>query len=206
MRSGAVRHHDRHVESICSPVDVIEFHGAVAQLGHMTELFCRVLADFLSRYPPRLACRKSGHWHEDFQLERAHGLRLLCPAPASDVQIGKPPTSRIDSNSSNRYIWVIDGQGIPYILEEPTVVIKSSLPKHTNLTGGGHACMGGEMWFACESSLYISGGSGRYPPMDSHQMSSAAKVFESLAYNVISLGWDQAAGTARRYWEVGDFS
>ena len=132
LRPGVVRLHYRHVKLTCSPVDLVEFHGAIAQLGHMTEQFCKVLADFLSLCPPRPACRKSDRCHEDFKLEHAHGLRLLCPAPASNVRMGKPPTSRIDLNSSNRCIWVIDGQGIPYILEGPTEVINSSLPKHTN--------------------------------------------------------------------------
>lgn len=57
------------------------------------------------------------------------------------------------------------------------------------------------MWFASKCDLYVSGGSGRYPAADSQQLGAAAEVFESLGYEVISLGWDEETGFAKRHWE-----
>ena len=70
--------------------------------------------------------------------------------------------------------------------------------KHTNLTGGGEAYLGGELWFTSETSLYLSGGSGRYPPRDATQLEEATEVFRSFGYEVISLGWDHEARRALR--------
>ena len=104
------------------------------------------------------------------------GLRRLHQAPAIDILIGAPPRARNDSR--NRYLWVIDDTGIPYILEAQLLALNGELPKHTNLTGGGRAYLGGELWFSDRSSLFMSGGSGRYPPANAEQLDDAAQVFE----------------------------
>ena len=161
----------------------------------------QVLGEFLRRYPPEAPSIPSDAPPQDFQLTPKHGLRILSPAPATDILAGAPPTSRF--NSKCRYLWVIDQRGIPHIIEECLDILNKTLPKHTNLTGGGNACMGGEMWFASNSSLYVSGGSGRYPAADSQQLNAAVEVFESLGYKVMSLGWDEVAGFPKRHWEGG---
>ena len=165
----------------------------------MNPAFSQVLEAFLRRYAPGAPSRPSYVSRENLQLTQQHGLRLLGPAPATDIMIGAPPTSR--SNSKYRYLWVIDEQGILHIIEEYLDVLDTTLPKHTNLTGGGNACIGGEMWFASNTSVYVSGGSGRYPPKDSRHLDAAVEVFGSLGYEVISLGWDEVTGFAKRHWE-----
>ena len=175
--------------------------GAEPATGHMNCPSTQELDDFRRRYPIRPPTRSSDHPHEDIQLEAEHGFRLLAPAPALDVLIGTPPRSRFDSESGNRYLWVVDQRGIPYIIEERLLVIGSEVPKHTNLTGGGRAYLGGEIWFASEDVLYLSGGSGRYPPSNSRQLEAAAQVFESFGYEARSLGWNPLTGMARRFWE-----
>lgn len=137
---------------------------------------------------------------ETVQLDLDSGLRLLEPAPACDILYGTPPSTR--ANKANTYLWVIDSTGIPYILEVPIPAISSHLPKHSNLTGGGEAYLGGEMWFASTVALYISGGSGRYPPVTEAQLEEATHVIEALGYEVTSLGWDDATGKAKRSLEV----
>ena len=76
---------------------------------------------------------------ETVLLDPRDGLRLLGPAPAMDVLIGIPPSSSDETVKINRYLWVIDIRGIPYIIEAPVSIIGHALPKHTNLTGGGKA-------------------------------------------------------------------
>ena len=61
--------------------------------------------------------------------------------------------------------------------------------------------MGGELWFADEESLFLSGGSGRYPPSDETHLNDAVGVFKSYGYRVTSLGWDDERGEARRDYD-----
>ena len=138
---------------------------------------------------------------EALQLNLSDGLRLLGPAPVTGFAHGTPPSSSTDSEA-NRYLWVIDTGGIPYIIESPVAALGSELPKHTNLTGGNDAYLGGEMWFASSMALYVSGGSGRYPPVDGNQLEEAVRVFDAFGYHVISLGWDQSTGRPRRVLET----
>lgn len=135
------------------------------------------------------------------QLTAADGLHLLSYAPAPGVRLGVPPNSRQELGN-NRYLWVIDANGIPYICENPIPAIGLSLPKHTNLTGGGSAYLGGELWFTSASSMCVSGGSGRYPPENSNQLEEACDVFVSFNFQVTSLGWDSEINQAMRHLEM----
>ena len=158
----------------------------------------QALDGFRSRHTPRPP-RSTSIPEEEQQLSTQDGLRFLSPAPATDVLFGKPPVSLGDLGQ-HRYLWVIDASGVPYIGEVriPAIGMK---PKHTNLTGGQEAYLGGEMWFASSDALYISGGSGRYPPQDSRQLEEAGEVLELFDYSVTSLGWDDGTGTAKRFLE-----
>lgn len=160
-------------------------------------LVMQVLDDFRSRYD----LRPPGFIHNRREAMQLAGLRLLGPAPATDISVGTPPSSRADEKT-NRYLWVIDERGVPYIIESCNAAIGHELPKHTNLTGGGDAYMGGEMWFSSTVSIFVSGGSGRYPPLDERQLEEATGVFNAFGYNVTSLGWDENAGCALRLLEA----
>ena len=159
----------------------------------------QALDRFRGRYPLRPP-PPSEEAYEDIQLGVEDGFRLLTPAPARTVKFGIPPAFQCDDRSSNRYLWVIDDRGIPYIAEEPAPAIDKKLPKHTNLTGGRDAYLGGEMWFASEKIVFLSGASGRYPPLDGCQLEAAVGVFETFEYEVRSLGWDREGDSALRYW------
>ena len=54
------------------------------------------------------------------------------------------------------------------------------------------------MWFSDSENLYMSGGSGRYPPTSENHLNDAVRVFESYNYRVASLGWDPRWNRARR--------
>lgn len=133
---------------------------------------------------------------EDAQLSERDGLLELPGPPASGVILGRPP--RVRGGSLATYLWVIDGTGIKVIIERPNDALNGGLPKHSNLTGGLPAFLGGEIWFASEGKLYISGGSGRYPPIDASQLEEVATILRAAGYQVVCLGWDGATGRARR--------
>ena len=151
------------------------------------------LDDFRHRYAMRPPDpRRIKDASETVRIHASDGLRLLQSAPATDVLYGMPPYSFREE--TNNYLWVIDTSGLPYIREKPIPTLGGAKPKHTNLTGGSEAYLGGELWFASEASIYISGGSGRYPPVDEAQLEGAVSVFESFGYEVKSLGWDYDTG------------
>lgn len=126
------------------------------------------------------------------------GLRFLHEAPVSDVEFGRPP-NHSQGQGCNTYLWVIDGRGVPYLLEISKSILGDSPPKHTNLTGGKQAYVGGQLWFTDPSGMYVSGGSGRFPPTDEEQLTAAIEVFSSFKYTVISLGWNSETGWAWRH-------
>ena len=106
------------------------------------------------------------------------------------------------SGAGRRILWIIDKRrGIPYIMERGIRVLGGNPPKHTNLSGGAQAYIGGQIRFESPAALWASGGSGRYPPVDGRQLELAVGVFRHYGYRVRSLGWDDATGEAKRYWE-----
>ena len=121
-------------------------------------------------------------------MRALHDTRILGVAPAEDVEFGTPP--RPGSDGVYTYLWVIDDRGIPYVLEEARQDLDGQPPKHTNLTEGGGACVGGEMWFQTGGSLWVSGKSGRYGPRRRALLEDSVAVFKSYGYDVQSLGWD----------------
>lgn len=127
--------------------------------------------------------------NELVKLEEIHGVRMLRQAPAHGVCFGEPRQSTKEKGV-NTYLWVIDDSGIPFVIERRLAYLNDSLPKHTNLTGGGCAYVAGEVWFKDSVHIFVSGGSGRYPPLCEGHLNDAVGVFESYGYQVTSLGWD----------------
>ena len=160
------------------------------------------LATFLERYAKRPRNPRIDYQpHELVKLDAGHGVRVLQQAPAQSVCFGRPRVSREDPGEYT-YLWVMDDSGIPYIIERPLSHLNGSRPKHTNLTGGADAYLGGEIWFSDAISLFLSGGSGRYPPLHETQLIDAVQVFESYGYLVMSLGWNSRGGQAERIYRV----
>ena len=79
------------------------------------------------------------------------GLAFLRRAPASGVKFGNP--QKLEDPVRNTYLWVIDYRGIPYLIESRMDILDRHLPKHTNLTGGKSAYIGGELWFSDANSI-----------------------------------------------------
>ena len=133
------------------------------------------------------------------KLTEDGGLQFLGKAPATNAKLG---TRRYgtDDGGENTHLWIIDEQGVPYIIEAEEGEPGGQLRKHTNLTGGTKAYLGGEMWFETQSLVYITGGSSRYPPRDNNQLEDAKRVFESFGYETISFGWDKRQNDPSRNW------
>lgn len=154
------------------------------------------LDDFRLLYHPRPPMREP----DQIEAVPINAAMLLPQAPAKGVSLGRLGRGR-DIPGSNTYIWVIDQKGIPYVLDVGLPELGGCRPKHTNLTLGGSAYVGGEMWFKAADALWVSGGSGRYRPVSEDQLGASVRVFEHFGYSVRSLGWDFEGGVARRFLE-----
>jgi hypothetical protein len=157
---------------------------------------------FLDKYPSQEPARPSFHPDERRPLGESDGLRLLRPPPP-DVEVKARPVKEGDDGL---HLWVIDERGIPYLLERASVQppLHGGKVKHTNLTGGGKAACGGEVWFdpVAEAKVFINGCSGRYGPRTPEQLADAESVFADLGYDVVSFGWNPDANRPFKVLQV----
>lgn len=126
-------------------------------------------------------------------------------APAAPCEPGQPPMDRF-GDGVKKYLWVVRSQDMPYALEEgelgSTIEGRGKL-SHTNLTGGSKAHCGGEIWFEANAKLWLTGGSGRYPPRSKEELASIVESLQTAGYEVISAGWSDELGGPARYFRTG---
>ncbi|MDP3939737.1 MAG: hypothetical protein Q8R92_16595 [Deltaproteobacteria bacterium] len=149
------------------------------------------LQEFTEKHPARPPLRPATNADELRQLGPADGVLLLVGTPAAG-QTGPP------DDAQSRHLWVFrkaQQPDLPYVLElAPNAAprLASGVAKHTNLTGGGHASCGGELWVDVSNAdrLYVNGCSGRYGPTSREELDDAAQVFRELGFEVVNYGWD----------------
>ena len=117
-------------------------------------------------------------------------MRFVGAPEGQQVSIASGPFSE-DQAIVGRHLWVIGPDQVPYALEACSFgkSLESAVIKHTNLTGGGSAHCGGELWFRHDSKIVINGASGRYGPTDLEALMSAARAFRDCGYEVGVVGW-----------------
>jgi hypothetical protein len=154
------------------------------------------LADFLARYAPEAPRRAPANDDE---------LLLLGPIDGVDELDHPPARSRsgLRNDPETRHLWVLWAGGAPYVLERAPQVrapLASGVAKHTNLTGGGAASCGGELWIddVDATKLYVNGASGRYGPKTPKQLEDAADFLRGRGFVVVSCGWDDEAALPAR--------
>ena len=161
------------------------------------------LPEFLERYPPRpYRCRDSDATdYPTPELEPvtiADGLFHLNQVP-QQASRGAPRQSH-RNDGQNCHLWVVDERGRPCIPQAPLPRLGPRKLRHTNLTAGGEASIGGEIWFGELPLVYLSGSSGRYPPREEAHLKDAEQLFRAVGFDVQSLGWDQETDTPQRVW------
>lgn len=148
-------------------------------------------AEFSTKHPPQGPNKPPETEDQLRKLTPDDGVLLLTSPPFPDPVPGRP------GFAEGRHLWVILPEEVPVLLETAPCVrpppLQSGCAKHTNLTGGGPACCGGELWVDDVSPhlLYVNGKSGRYRPRSPAELADAMKVFEELGFQVVSAGWDE---------------
>ena len=119
------------------------------------------------------------------------------------------PAADSPNEPAGKHLWVITEEGMPVVLETGNSVrpppLASGRVTHTNLTGGGTACCGGEVWRDAADGLllHVNGGSGRYPVRSPQHLADAVEVFAQFGYSVRSAGWDHDHDRAARSFRDG---
>ena len=149
------------------------------------------LAAYITLYPPQRPAKPADAEDVHRQLEAEDGVGVL-PSCVEVMVPAKRPGQR-----EGRHLWVMVPTSVSVILEiAPSVrppPLSLGVAKHTNLTGGGPASCGGELWLdpVDNRKLYANGGSGRYPPRTPKQLDDAVEVLSSYGFNVVSAGWSE---------------
>ena len=81
----------------------------------------------------------------------------------NNVLLSNPEEVMVGKAENTKYLWIIDQNGL-FIIPEQTAnsFTVRGVVCHTNLTGGGSAIQGGELWFGTDGVVYINNKSGRY--------------------------------------------
>jgi hypothetical protein len=147
-------------------------------------------AAFVLKYPPVAPRKPHDNEGELRQLGKDDGVLDFQRNPSAS-EVRAVPKKKGDPGC---HLWVFTQENRPYILELAPVVpeLESGKVKHSNLTGGGKASCGGEVWIdpANASLLYVNGCSGRYGPASAEQLEDASSVLRDAGFEVKSFGWD----------------
>lgn len=133
-------------------------------------------------------------------ITATEGLVDLTTAPINTFHQGVPPGMQV-TDSINKYLWVVGPNEVPIAIEgpRPTEQLARGYLSHTNLTGGGNAHCGGELWFIDDSTVIINGASSRYAPRGASELNEVALDFKASGYRTATMGWNDETGASNRY-------
>jgi len=147
--------------------------------------------DYRSAYPARQPnLEKQQFADESTDLSANSDIVSLEAAPATGMTLGKPQPKNV--TDSAKYLWLVTHEDVLGALEfgvSGNATTRRRLA-HTNLSGGQDAHAGGEMWFRGHSSIWMTGGSGRYPPTTATELEATVAAFTEAGYAVRCAGWD----------------
>ena len=148
-------------------------------------------SDYAERYAPVAPNPRPGPDDTRRLLTGADGVQTMPGCVA-----GMPVPHRV-GDAEARHLWVILPADVPVILESAPDVrpppLALGVAKHTNLTGGGPACCGGELWRDPTDAkrLHLTGASGRYPARSAEQLEDAVLLMATFGFAVRSAGWSE---------------
>jgi hypothetical protein len=107
------------------------------------------------------------------------------PEPKEKPELPKQP--------AGQRLWVVTKEHVLHALETCDFAAKreAGAAKHSNLTGGGRAFVGGELVFSSEATITITGSSGRYRLRSGKEIAAIERAFVESGYDVWSMGYNQ---------------
>lgn len=94
-------------------------------------------------------------------------------------------TSIDNLNEENRYLWIIDSNGVYFLIEKtPNDEAQRKKVCHSNITKGKKALQGGELWFIGVKHIVLNFRSGRYGAENLDQEKAVIEYFKFLGFKV----------------------
>jgi hypothetical protein len=138
--------------------------------------------------------RQANNDDELIQMPPDQGMYELSSPPTTTAQF--PRHSSLPATEETaleaRHLWVIRSDDVPVALEACVwgQTLESGCIKHSNLTGGGAAHCGGEIWFVDDDRIAINASSGRYGAESSAEFGVVVDAMRRSGYYVASMGFD----------------
>ena len=108
---------------------------------------------------------------------------------------GSAPVSKpeLPRRPDGTHLWVVTEE---QVLHAPEICAfgtkrRAGTIKHSNLTAGGRAFVGGELVFLDKGTIAITGSSGRYRMRNGKEMAAIERAFVDSGYNVWSMGYNR---------------
>lgn len=126
------------------------------------------------------------------QMSLDDGLKQWTDGPVRGKAPAPTERPQIDGSTSARHLWVVTAHDVMHAPElcEFGGARQAKVIKHSNLTGGGPAFVGGEVVFITEATVAITGSSGRYRLRSASEMLALERAFVESGYNVWSMGYN----------------
>lgn len=127
------------------------------------------------------------------QMAPEDGLEQWIDGPVHEPQAEPAGRPVVEEKSQGQRIWVVTADDVRHAPEACAFGEKrgAGVTKHSNLTGGGSAFVGGEVVFLDEGSIVITGSSGRYRLRSGAELKAIETAFAESGYNVWSMGYNQ---------------
>lgn len=88
-----------------------------------------------------------------------------------------------------KYLWVLSGNKILMAYENTPINNPRGFICHSNITGGGKAIIGGELWFMKnqngEFEVYLNFDSGRYKTINTKQHDLVFSLLNCVGYKIV---------------------
>jgi hypothetical protein len=127
------------------------------------------------------------------QMGPQDGLTCWVDGPVESPGLVPEEKPQLPRQPDGQRLWVVTKEHVLHALEACDFGAKreAGAAKHSNLTGGGRAFVGGELIFLNEATIAVTGSSGRYRLRSSGEMTAIERAFVESGYNVWSMGYNQ---------------
>ncbi len=127
------------------------------------------------------------------QMTIEDGLMCWVDGPVEGSTLEPEEKPELSNDLYAQRLWVVTKEQVLHALEKCGFGTsrEAEAVKHSNLTGGGMAFVGGELRFLNSETIAITGSSGRYRLRGAKEMASIERAFAESGYNVWSMGYNE---------------
>lgn len=140
------------------------------------------------------------------KMQPQDGLNDWRDGPVAIVQPLPSAQLKLSPDMVHLHLWVVTANQVLYAIEDCVFgnARGAGVVKHSNLTGGGVAFSGGELFFIDDETIAINGHSGRYRPRSHEEMKDIERAFVGSGYKVWSMGYNEDTNRPNVFFGITD--